>query len=36
MYEVEEHWGPKFLKVLQNPAKVIYAWGRKAFVFQNC
>ena len=26
-YEVEEHWDPKFLKVLQNTAKVIYAWG---------
>ena len=33
-FEVEEHWGPKFLKVLPNTAKVIYAWGRKALVFQ--
>ena len=33
MYKVEEHWGPKFLKVLPNTAKVIYSWGRKDLVF---
>ena len=27
--QIEEHWGPKFIKVLPNTAKVIYFLGRK-------
>ena len=34
-YEVEEHLGPKFLKVLENTAKVIYFWGKQALVLQK-